>query len=152
MPRDLFVYTRRESVISMDDLLSRMRARSLPLEWEEQLLTGEEDPGDWLAADLRSKDDGAAVSISFEKVDDAVIEETLVAHADVLRERDREALAGARARYRLVPGDADESGPLLVNLADVLAKASGGLVCDLSEGRFYSASEYASSHADELGE
>lgn len=151
MPRDVFVYTARGSVVSMDDLLSRMRARGLPLEWEEQLLTGEEDPDDWVAADLRSEA-GAVVSVSFERVDEAVIEETLEGHADVLRGRDREALSGARARYRLVPRGAGGGGPLLANLVAVLARDSDGLVCDLGEDRFYSAGEYEASHAGELGE
>lgn len=152
MPRDVFVYTRRESVVSMDEILAQMRARGLPLEWESQLLSGQEDPDDWLAADLRSGGDAdATVSVSFEKVNDTLIKETLKGYADVLRERDRESLAEARARYRLVPGDTDESEPLLVNLADVLARASGVLICDLGEDRFYSASEYESVHGDVLG-
>lgn len=155
MPRDLFVYTQREGVIPMDDLLSQMRARGLPVKWQSQLLTEQNRPDDWSRGYLRPEGEGEAdahVTISFEEVYGGLLEETLEGYADVLREQDREALSKARARYRLVPAGADEGEPLLVNLADVLAKAGDGLICDPGEGRFYSVGEYESSHADVLGE
>lgn len=154
MSRDVFVYSQRAAPISVDEMLAQMRARGIPVEWNYQFLSEAGRPADWTAGYLLPEGKTRPqVTITREPIEPFVREEILQAYADVLTETQRQALSTAQTRYQISVShpSAMQSERMLVNLADILAETTDGMILKRDPEQFLNGQEYRFMYSQLLG-
>ncbi|OLE72178.1 MAG: hypothetical protein AUI36_01640 [Cyanobacteria bacterium 13_1_40CM_2_61_4] len=153
MGLEVNVYARRAEPISIDEIRDHMRKRGSPVTWKYAPLTEHLGPRRWLAGRFSSEaHPEAEVVIGREDLSVRAREEVADAHRTALSPTQRKALLAGESRYGLGSEGTPEheANRLLVQLVDVIAEQSDGLIHDVGEEQFFDREAFRTRYAAQL--
>ncbi len=158
MSRDINIYSPKETIVSLDDIVAQMRIRKVPVEWQEDplaaILNKSKTPGAWVAGTFIPEGHrDSQIVISTKPLDAKVGQRLVKAYDDVLTESQRDAAQAAKTLYQIsVRWTPDkERERVLVHLVDVVAGLSDGVILDTLTNQFYLRAQYQTLNAGFLG-
>lgn len=150
MSRTISVYSIRQDVIPMDEIVSGMAMRRISVRWLPDALeaalpssSGSAwDLGDLLIEDGPGK--GTKIRLSQDFTEDEVRRDIAEALHDQMNEEQRRAVLGDGVEYRVSVGLSilTDRPRAVANLVDLLAERGGGPILDHEENRVYDRETY----------
>lgn len=144
MSGDFAIYAQRETTVPLAEILTAMRSRSVPVEWQSTFSSEQLEIESWTRGRFYPEgntDSHSQISVSTEKLEEYMRSEALI---DLDSDFHREALVAAQSLYQIATtGSAKSKNKrILANLIDVLAEMSNGLILDVETNHFYTPEEY----------
>jgi len=152
MSMDFGVYTRRQTPLTPEEIVSGLRARGVEVVWQS---SRPREP-DRASGEIRGAkpDPGSpVVSLSTELLDTTRRQSLADAYASVLTPAQKKALGEATAEQMVSAGwsKPPSASPLLAHLIDLLAERGDGLIIDMQTNQAYDRAEFRKLNAGVLG-
>lgn len=142
------IYSPTATTIPMSGILAEAEARGLSVDWHSMFLSEREPAEDWSMGWLTPRDrPEPRIELAKEPLNDAVRAEILEAVSERLSESQLAILQTAEVAYRVDADPGPDADVLLVNLVDIIAARTDGLVHDMDLGRFLRLSEFRARYA-----
>jgi hypothetical protein len=142
------IYSPTAATIPIPEILAELEARGLPVDWRSMFLSEREPAEDWSIGWLTPRDQPEPrIELDREPLNDDVRAEILEAVSERLSASQLAILQNAEVAYRVDADPGPDADVLLVNLVDIIAVRTDGLVDDIDLGQFLRLCEFRTRYA-----